>query len=59
MRKLTNRALIRIGTWCLVVTDMAYVLVECEQEGIIKVIPSSWIVKSDRIQEDVDFLIKA
>ena len=58
MRKLTMRALIRICIWYLVVTDiMAYALVECKQEGSITVIPSSWIVKPDRIQKDVDFPI--
>ena len=37
---------------------MAYALVECKQEGSITVIPSSWIVKPDRIQGDVDFPMK-
>lgn len=35
---------------------MAYALVECKQEGSITVIPSSWIVEPDEIQ-DVDFPI--
>lgn len=60
MRTVKIRASNRIVKWCLVViVDMAYALVECEEEGSITVIPSSWIVKPDRIQEDVDFPINA